>query len=951
MEPINSLSVDYVEQKYCEYLKNPSAAGSEWQGFFESLKIEQENSESMRVSAGPPFRPASIFNPSSGGKEQTGGDELRLARLQERVDNLVRNYRVRGHLIAKVDPLDRPRPHLRELDLDYYELTEADLDRKFSTAHFQGPDLQPLRGIIERLRRSYCRSIGVQFMHIHDLTIRDWLQQRVEADEAQATLSLETKTQIATGLTRAVIWEEFIQKKFLGGKSFSLEGAETLIPFLELAIEKSARQGVREIVVGMAHRGRLNVLANVLAKNADEIFSEFEGRAPEHQEKGDVKYHLGYSRDWIASNGRKVHISLAFNPSHLEFINPIAIGRTRAKQDRFADFEHELAMALLIHGDAAFAAEGVVQETLNLSQLPSYTTGGTLHVILNNQIGFTTLPEEGRSNTYATDVARLLEVPIFHVNGEDPQAVAYVVGLALDFRKEFRRDVVIDIYCYRRRGHNEADEPSLTQPLLYREIEKRPSIRETFLESISGAEERVRQEAEETAQRYRKHLEESFDRARDDRLPAPIYTLQGVWNGYRGGRETSDAQVETGVAVPSLKTLLEKLTQLPDDFHLHPKLDTFFRRRRDMARGERPLDWSTAEALAFASLAYDGYRIRLSGQDTARGTFSQRHAVLHDVEDGRTYTPLCHVAPDQAPVDIVNSPLSEVGALGFEYGFSLDYPDALVAWEAQFGDFWNAAQVIVDQFLASAEEKWRRLSGIVLLLPHGFEGQGPEHSSARLERFLALATEDNLQVVVPSTPAQYFHVLRRQMLRRWLKPLIVMTPKSLLRHPKVVSSLQDFEKGPFHRVIPDPDTPSVDDVTRILLCSGKIYYELVERREELRRDDVAIIRLEQFYPFPAEQLRRALSQFREGTPIVWVQEEPENMGARFFLDQRFRDGGFAPFRMISRAPSASPATGSAAVHHREQEELLTLAFETASNNSKTHDIPHERRQPEHVKQA
>jgi 2-oxoglutarate dehydrogenase E1 component len=765
-------------------------------------------------------------------------------------------------------------------------------------------------------------------MHINDLIVRQWLQQRMEATQNGLKLSRDSRIRILTRLTQAVVFEEFVQKKYLGAKTFSLEGAETLIPLLELAIEKAAHQGIVEIVMAMAHRGRLNVLANTLAKPPEQIFREFEDRDRQQHEKGDVKYHLGHSHDWITADGHKVHLSLAFNPSHLEFVNPVVAGRTRAKQDRGADFLHEQGMALLIHGDAAFAGEGIVQETLNQSQLPAYTTGGTLHLIVNNQIGFTTLPEEGRTSTYAASIFKMLEVPVFHVNGEHPEAVAQVVDLAMDFRKEFRRDAVIDMYCYRRRGHSESDEPSFTQPLLYRELEKRPSVRESYLGHMSEVDEGVRNTADRIAEEHRRQLEEAFDRAQQVDAPPPPYTLQGVWKSYCGGHEPVDGDVDTGVDRQLLVELLEKLTKLPDDFQLHPKLDRWLEKRHAMARGQQPLDWASAEALAFATLAVEGYRVRLSGQDTARGTFSHRHAVLHDVENGQTYVPLQHMASDQAPVDIINSPLSEAGALGFEYGYSLDYPDALVAWEAQFGDFWNAAQVIVDQFLASAEEKWRRLSGITLLLPHGFEGQGPEHSSARLERFLLLGTEDNIQVAVPSTPAQYFHLLRRQMLRRWLKPLVILTPKSLLRHPGVVSELDECAIGRFQRVIPDVDAEDADTISRILLCSGKIYYELLEKREELQRKDVAIVRLEQLYPFPDEPLRLALATYPDGIPAVWVQEEPENMGARHFLEHRLHDRLFDrfPFRGVSRPASASPATGSATVHRREQEELASCAF-------------------------
>ncbi len=926
---LSSLSVEYLDRLYAQYREDPSQMPAQWRGYFERLG----NENGAQVRMGPSFRPTSIFNPPGDTDGRHGQDRLHSARLQERVDQLVRNYRVRGHMVAAVDPLGRTRPRFAELDPKFYGFSEADLDRPFSTSHVEGSDVQTLRDIIERLEDTYCRSIGVEFMHINDLIVRQWLQQRMEATQNRLKLSRDVRIRILTRLTQAVVFEEFVQKKYLGAKTFSLEGAETLIPLLELTIEKAAHQGIVEIVMGMAHRGRLNVLANTLAKPPEQTFREFEDRDRQQHEKGDVKYHLGHSHDWITADGRKVHLSLAFNPSHLEFVNPVVAGRTRAKQDRGADFQHELGMALLIHGDAAFAGEGIVQETLNLSQLPAYTTGGTLHVVVNNRIGFTTLPEEGRSSTYAASIFKMLEVPVFHVNGEHPEAVAQVVDLAMDFRREFRRDVVIDMYCYRRRGHSESDEPSFTQPLLYREIEKRPSIPESYLGHMSEVDEGVRNTADRIAEEHRRQLDEAFDRAQQVDAPPP-YTLQGVWKGYCGGRELVDTDVDTGVDRQLLVELLEKLTRLPDDFHLHPKLDRWLEKRRAMARGQQPLDWASAETLAFATLAVDGYRVRLSGQDTARGTFSQRHAVLHDVEDGQTYVPLQHMASDQASVDIINSPLSEAGALGFEYGYSLDYPDALVAWEAQFGDFWNAAQVIVDQFLASAEEKWRRLSGITLLLPHGFEGQGPEHSSARLERFLLLGTEDNIQVAIPSTPAQYFHLLRRQMVRRWLKPLVILTPKSLLRHPRVVSELDECAIGRFQRVIPDIDAEDADTISRILLCSGKIYYELLEKREKLQRKDVAIVRLEQLYPFPDEPLRLALATYPDGIPAVWVQEEPENMGACHFLEHRLHDRLFDrfPFRVVSRPASASPATGSATVHRREQDELVARAFGPLSDD-------------------
>jgi 2-oxoglutarate dehydrogenase E1 component len=785
-----------------------------------------------------------------------------------------------------------------------------------------------LRRILERLRNTYCRSIGVQFMHMDDLTVRQWLQVRMEGSENRLTLSRKEQLQILNRLTAAAVFEEFIQKRFLGAKSFSLEGAETLIPLLELAIEKAGEQRTDEIVLAMAHRGRLNVLANIMGKSTQQIFREFADIDPElHFGRGDVKYHLGHSTDWTTTSGRRVHLSLCFNPSHLEYVNPVAIGRVRAKQDRVEDSQRRRGLCLLIHGDAAFAGEGITQETLNLSQLDGYKIGGALHIVVNNQIGFTTSPSEGRSSTYATDVAKMLQIPIFHVNGEDPEAVAQVVRLAMDFRREFQRDIVIDMYCYRRRGHNEGDEPAFTQPALYRAIEKRKSVRDAYLDRMLKMGGITREEADQMIATLREKMEKDLSVAKSDSY-VHRSDLAGFWAFYIGGREREAAEVETGMKKEQLAELLEKQSQVPADFHPHPKIQRLLEQRHEMSAGTRPLDWAAAESLALASLSVQGLRIRISGQDTERGTFSHRHSVLHDVQDGRSYMPLRHLAPDQAPVEIYNSPLSEAGVLGFEYGYSLDCPDGLVVWEAQFGDFCNAAQVVIDQFIVSAEEKWNRLSGIVLLLPHGFEGSGPEHSSARLERFLSLAAKDNIQVVSLTTPAQFFHCLRRQVLRVWRKPLVVMSPKSLLRHPKVTSSLDECAGGSFQRIIPDSGWLETSKVSRIIICCGKIYYELDQKRTELKRDDVAIIRMEQLYPLAKDLLLSVLTAYREKTPVVWVQEEPENMGAWRFLRGNFGDKLFDryPLSGVYRQSAASPATGSSSSHRLEQEKLMAAAF-------------------------
>jgi 2-oxoglutarate dehydrogenase E1 component len=950
----STLSLLFAEGLYTDYLRDPSLVPPDWRAYFDSLGAD--GAFARKPKLGPDFRPASVFNapatngaakvvnghaPLNGNGNATGGAAYvngggaaalasgvsDAAVRQDRVDALVRAYRVRGHMIAKIDPLGLPRPTQAELDPEFYELTGHDLDRKFSSRTIFGAQVLTLREILTRLRNTYCRSIGVQFMHIDDLKVKNWLQDRMEGSENRIQLSRKEQLRILTKLTDASIFEEFIQKKFVGAKSFSLSGSESLIPLLAFAIDRAAEHGVDEIVLGMAHRGRLNVLANIMGKNPRDIFREFEDSDPQlYYGSGDVKYHLGHSSDFVTDSGKKVHLSLCFNPSHLEYVNPVVVGRTRAKQDRAGDLTRSKKIALLIHGDAAFAGEGVIQETLNMSQVDAHTTGGTIHVIINNQIGFTTPPQQARSTTYATDVAKMLQIPIFHVNGEDPEAVAQVIRLAMDFRDTFLRDVVIDMYCYRRHGHNESDEPSFTQPLLYAAIAQRKSVRDGYLEHLTKLGELTVDEADKIAVERREHLDRELSEARRKDYVRVQDWLGGFWKGYRGGAENDVPDVDTGVDRARCQELILRLQELPADFHPHRQIEKLLADRTAMGKGERPLNWGMAELLAFASLVTEGTRVRLTGQDCGRGTFSHRHAVLHDIQDGHTYMPLCHMAPDQAPIEIYNSVLSEAGVLGYEYGYSLDWPDALVCWEAQFGDFANAAQVIIDQFIVSAEDKWKRLSGLVMLLPHGYEGQGPEHSSARLERFLALAAEENIQVVQPTTPAQYFHVLRRQVQRPWRKPLIVFTPKSLLRLPQCVSPLEEFGTAGFQRVI--PDIRGLKKASRVLLCTGKVYYDLEKRRAELGRNDVAIVRIEQLYPLPDRVLRAALDHFDDGTQFVWVQEEPENMGA--WRHMRVRHGsmmfGRFPFSGVCRTESASPATGSASCHKLEQQELLERAF-------------------------
>jgi 2-oxoglutarate dehydrogenase E1 component len=853
---------------------------------------------------------------------------------QERVDMLIRGYRVRGHVIAQLDPLStRPQRH-PELELAYYGLTEADLDSAFSCRTLHGAPVLTLRQIIQRLRNTYCGPIGVQYMHIDDPDMKDWLQVRMETSENRCELGRDEQIRIFTKLTDAEVFEAFLQKKFVGAKRFSLEGGESLIPLLDLAIEEASARGVDEVVIGMAHRGRLNVLANILGKSPQQIFREFEDAdAADKIGRGDVKYHLGHSSVRLGANGRKQKLQLCFNPSHLEFVGPVAVGRVRARQDRLGDAERRRVMPIVIHGDAAFAGQGVVQETLNLGNLPGYSVGGTIHIIVNNQIGFTTPPESSRSSPYATDIAKMLQVPIFHVNGEHPEGVAQVIKLAMEFREHFQQDVIVDMYCYRRHGHNEGDDPTFTQPLMYQAIRARKSVVEGYLDALLSDQTHAgmtREEAREIAMRSQLRLEEELSRARTEKPVAPPVASGSPWAHYCGGKDRLVPEVETTLAPQRLTDLLAMQCKVPEGFTPHPKIARLLQNRLEMAEGRKSLDWGAGEALAFASIAVEGRRLRLSGQDSGRGTFSHRHAVLHDYQTGEQFLPLQHLSPEQGPVEIIDSSLSEAGVLGFDYGYSLDQPDGLTIWEAQFGDFSNCAQVIIDQFISSSEDKWQRLSGITMLLPHGFEGQGPEHSSARLERYLNISAEDNIQVVNLTTPAQLFHCLRRQVLRPIRKPLVVMSPKSLLRHPEAVSALTDFATGGFQRVIPDASV-AAEKVTRVLLCSGKVYFDLVQARRDRQREDVAILRLEQLYPLSDLELEAALQPYAVGTPVFWVQEEPRNMGAWVFLRMRLGKRLFGRWTLhgVTRPESASPATGSNGAHKLEQARLMEQAFGSA----------------------
>lgn len=924
---MDSYSLDYIDDLYVQYIRDPNSVSTGWRKYFEEFSLVNSSSISARRD------PATVISAEDNGPGSQAlslrEEALWLAQMQDRVDNLVREYRVRGHMEAKLDPLRLANNRQPELNPETYGLNQADLDRPFTCENLNYFNSQTLGDVLSKLRNTYCRSIGAQFMHIENRNIRDWLQRRMESCENRLELSHQVQTRIYTRLADASVFEEFVRRKFVGAKTFSLEGSESLIPLLDLALEKAGQHQVDGVILAMAHRGRLNVLANILGKRAQSIFWSFDDPVPDmHRGGGDVRYHLGYSSDWTTSTGAKVHISLCFNPSHLEYVNTVAQGRCRAKQDRQADERRSRFMTILIHGDAAFAGEGVVQETLNMSELPGYSTGGTLHVIVNNQVGFTTLPEEARSCTYATDVAKMLQIPIFHVNGEDPEAVAQVISLAMDFRREFKRDVVIDMYAYRRWGHNEGDEPRYTQPMMYQTIDQRKSVRESYLDRLLKLGEITRQEADKISEIRQAKLEREFELAQKEEYVSDLQTMGGHWQGFYGGPEPKNEIPVTTITDAEAKDCLNKLIQVPQGFSVNRKLQRFMSLRGEMAEGSRPLDWASAEAVAFASLLLEGQPVRLSGQDSERGTFSQRHSVLHDSESGKTYSPLKNLSIQQGRFDVINSPLCESGVLGFEYGYSLDCPEGLVIWEAQFGDFWNVAQVIVDQFIASAEDKWGRLSKLVMLLPHGFEGAGPEHSSARLERFLLLSAEHNMIVTQPSTPAQYFHLLRRQAKYRWSKPLVVLTPKSLLRHPQVVSTLAELSNGGFRKILPD-DRINPQRTDRVLMCSGKVYYELIDQREKLKADHVAVLRIEQFYPLSQDEFLSALQPYSRCKDIVWVQDEPTNMGAWQYMKVQFGDcllDQGIRLRRVSRIESASPSTGSARSHALEQQDLLDEAF-------------------------
>jgi 2-oxoglutarate dehydrogenase E1 component len=930
---LSGANIDFIEGLYARFLEDPAGVDASWRSLFQSLKPDGRPitmNGGNGHAAPPPPRQETRLSP------QAEIAAVRQMELQARVARAVYAFRLRGHLAAQLDPLERPRPPLEHVaDLSLVrdsQFTEEELDSWVDPNDaFEAPRVR-LRELLARLRRTYCEHVGVEFMQIADSHRRRWLQPLMELSENRTPFSSAEQRRILEKLSGAEAIESFLHTKYVGAKRFSLEGGESLVAMLDTFLETAGPLGVKEVVIGMAHRGRLNVLTNVLGKSPAELFSEFEGpddpRA--YLDRGDVKYHQGFSSDCVTSSGAKIHLSLAFNPSHLEVVDPVVEGRVRAKQDRAGDAERTQCVPILIHGDAAIAGQGVVAETLNLSELPGYTTGGTVHIVINNQIGFTTDPGETRSSPYCTAVAQMLDIPVFHVNGDDPEACCHVIKLATHFRQQFKTDVVIDLVCYRRYGHNEGDEPAFTQPQMYERIRQHRTVRDLYGEALVKAGRTAPDEVEAIRDRPLKELHEAHARVQAGNLFKEPSFLQGLWQNYRGGPDRDTPDPDTGVDSTRLETLLQKLAAVPEGFAPHPKIARILDARRGMAARQLPIDWAAGEALGFATLLTDGYSLRLTGQDSQRGTFSHRHAVLHDVKSGGTWVPLAHLSDAQGDCTLLNSPLSEVGCLGFELGYSLDYPDALVAWEAQFGDFANGAQVIIDQFIAAAEDKWRRLSSLVMLLPHGYEGQGPEHSSARLERFLQLASEDNIQICYPSTPAQIFHLLRRQVIRPLRKPLVVMSPKSMLRRPEVISTLEDLTHGRFKRLIWDRLEVDREEVDRLLLCTGKIFYDLVAARDALTDLRIGIARVEQLYPFPTEELSHLLDSLPRVREILWVQEEPKNMGAWGYIFPRL--GRLAAAReplpivgFVGRRDSASPATGFHEAHVLEQKQIVDQA--------------------------
>lgn len=911
----------YIEQLYEDFLTDPSSVEDSWRSIFQQLpakgdKPDQNHSQMRdyfrRLAKDPARYNTTISDPETDAK-------------QVKVLQLINAFRFRGHQHANLDPLGLwKQERVPDLDPAYHNLTEADFQETFNVGSFAiGKETMKLNDLYIALEQTYCGSIGAEYMHITNTEEKRWIQQRIESVAGQATFTTDEKRRFLNELTAAEGLERYLGAKFPGAKRFSLEGGDALIPMLKEMVRHAGKNGTREVVLGMAHRGRLNVLINVLGKKPADLFDEFAGKHREHLGTGDVKYHQGFSSD-VQTEGGIVHLALAFNPSHLEIVSPVVMGSVRARRDRLDESRSNIVLPITLHGDAAITGQGVVQETLNMSQARGYEVGGTVRIVINNQVGFTTSnPLDARSTEYCTDIAKMVQAPIFHVNADDPEAVAFVTRLALDFRNAFKRDVMIDLVCYRRHGHNEADEPSATQPVMYQKIKKHPTPRKIYADVLTEQTVVTQEDATEMVNLYR----DALDRGEcvvEEWRPMDLHTF--TWSPYLN--HEWDEAYSNNVDLKRLQELARRISQVPDAFELQSRVEKIYSDRAEMAHGNKLFDWGAAETLAYATLADEGIPIRISGEDAGRGTFFHRHAVVHNQKDGSVYVPLANIHSGQGDFKVWDSVLSEEAVLAFEYGYATAEPRSLTIWEAQFGDFANGAQVVIDQFISSGEQKWGRMCGLVMLLPHGYEGQGPEHSSARLERYLQLCAEQNMQVCIPSTPAQVYHMLRRQALRGMRRPLIVMSPKSLLRHPLATSSLEELAHGSFQPAIGEIDALDPKAIKRVVLCSGKVYYELLEQRRKNEQKDVAILRIEQLYPFPYQAVHAVLESYGHVRDFVWCQEEPLNQGAWYCSQHHFREAipSGASLRYAGRPASASPAVGYLSVHQKQQQALVNDAL-------------------------
>ena len=918
-----SSNSELLENLYAQYLDKPESIAAQWRGYFENFDESQL----------PVTRPASsrhIPRYSSVNTDTTGvTTSQEQGRKQVSVLQLINAHRFRGHRQADLDPLKQySRPTVEELDYGFHGLTEADLDSHFNTGSLVGPETASLREIIDHVKQTYCGSIGAEYMHINSTTEKRWIQERLESCRSQPGFDKAMQCNILERVIAANVLEEYLHTRYVGQKRFSLEGGESLIPLLDHVVENASAAKVREVVVGMAHRGRLNVLINILGKDPADLFDEFEGVHKQTSGSGDVKYHLGYSSN-ISTEAGPVHLSLAFNPSHLEIINPVVEGSVRARQERRSDVQHRQVLPILIHGDAAFAGQGVVMETFNLSQTRGYKTGGTIHIIVNNQIGFTTSdPLDSRSTLYSTDVAKMVQAPIFHVNGDDPESVVFLTKLAVDYRNTFNKDIVIDMICFRKHGHSESDEPAATQPVMYKRIRRHPGVRDKYAAKLINDKVITRVNVEQMEIDYIKSLEcnKTVSAPKINQFQSKYLINYDI---YRGNDWKTEA--DTTIDQETIEKLTNVITYVPDGFELHPAVVKIVNSRKQMGANEIPFDWGFAEMMAYGSLLDQGHPVRLSGQDSSRGTFFHRHSIFHNQSTGKTYTPLQHINEGQAKFMVIDSTLSEEAVLAYEYGYSSSFPESLVIWEAQFGDFANGAQVVFDQFISSSEVKWDRFCGLTVFLPHGYDGQGPEHSSGRLERFLQLCAQENMQVCIPSTAAQMFHLLRRQTLRPYRKPLIVMSPKSLLRNKLSCSALSELTSGHFQHVIDEQDDLDPDKVCRLLFCTGKVYYDLLKARRENQINNVAIARMEQLFPFPVDDVRQLINRYTNLKEVVWVQEEPKNQGSWYYMQSRRTMIGALQdhhqFGYAGRPYSASPAAGNMAMHLEQQRQLISDALQ------------------------